>query len=343
MNDTLAQDIAVLVGLTGMSLVFVVLRMLARLMRKVSLGLDDYWILACAVLNLPYFGVVLWGLLDGEQGQHNTDLLPLSRLRIYLKSVYIAAILYSVIITFAKYSVLCLYRRIFGTALRQSTLVLFVLQSIWMIVCVFEGLLRCQPVAAAWNVVLPAKCQNFTLIVVAAEPFNALLDFVMVAMPVNIVRKLQLPTRHKITLSGIFVLGSFVGIMCIIRVIETQRGSADTGGKWVIAQMNTGIVCACLPTLRPILPKRSTIATTFRDLITSFRTTNRSSGSEGPGSPGATVGPVVNSRRNRYKNLTDDMVDYAHLTEAVGGDEPLDPKKDIPLNRIAIQQDVDVV
>ena len=61
MNDTLAQDIAVLVGLTSMSLIFVVLRILARLMRKVSLGPDDYWILACAVLNLPYLAVELWG------------------------------------------------------------------------------------------------------------------------------------------------------------------------------------------------------------------------------------------------------------------------------------------
>lgn len=94
--------------------------------------------------------------------------------------------------------------------MRRSLMVVFLLQTIWMLVCCFESIFRCKPIAASWNVqLLPtAKCQNFTLIVIAAEPFNALLDFVMVALPLHVIRTLQLSTRRKVTISAIFLLGS---------------------------------------------------------------------------------------------------------------------------------------
>lgn len=61
MKSLLTRDIALLVGLTSMSLVAVILRLFARYKTKVHLGADDYWILGCAILNLPYMAVALWG------------------------------------------------------------------------------------------------------------------------------------------------------------------------------------------------------------------------------------------------------------------------------------------
>lgn len=116
--------------------------------------------------------------------------------------------LYCIIITFAKYSVLCLYHRIFGKAIRRGIIAVAMIQTIWMVVCVCEGLFRCSPVQGAWDVTISAVCQNFQLIVIAAEPFNCFLDFVMVALPIRVVRSLQLPVRHKIAVSAIFLLGS---------------------------------------------------------------------------------------------------------------------------------------
>jgi hypothetical protein len=113
------------------------------------------------------------------------------------------------IISFAKYSVLYLYFRIFGKTLTKPLIVIGVLQTIWMIICVCMALFRCDPVAASWNPLLQAtaKCLDFKLIVLAAEPFNCALDFVMVILPVNPIRKLQLPLQKKILVSTIFLLG----------------------------------------------------------------------------------------------------------------------------------------
>ena len=61
MQATQANAIALVVGLTGMSTVVVLMRIFARTKTKISLGLDDYWILAAVVLNMAYLGVNIWG------------------------------------------------------------------------------------------------------------------------------------------------------------------------------------------------------------------------------------------------------------------------------------------
>ena len=124
------------------------------------------------------------------------------------QSVYVDALLYVVIISLAKFSVLCFYRRIFGSPVKLGISIIFLLQTIWAIVCIFLSIFRCKPIAGSWNVAIPAKCLSFELIVIAAEPFNCALDFLMVALPVKVIRTLQLSMKRKILLSGIFALGS---------------------------------------------------------------------------------------------------------------------------------------
>lgn len=111
------------------------------------------------------------------------------------------------IISFAKYSVLCFYRRIFGAPVKRNTMVVFVVQTVWMIVCCFELAFRCIPIEASWDPILPAKCQSLDLMIIVGEPLNCILDFIMVALPIRVIKNLQLPVKQKITVSGIFLLG----------------------------------------------------------------------------------------------------------------------------------------
>ena len=62
MNANEANSIALVVGLTGMSTVVVLMRVIARIKTKIGLGPDDYWILAAVILNMAYLGVNIWGL-----------------------------------------------------------------------------------------------------------------------------------------------------------------------------------------------------------------------------------------------------------------------------------------
>ena len=135
-----------------------------------------------------------------------------------------------------------------------------------------------------------------------------------------------------------------VGIMSIIRLIETEKGNALTNGLWGAAQLNVGIVCACLPTLRPIVPKSTILTTSFRNLITSLRARSISSGfrrTNGKGGPNSD--PVMNDRHDRYRNMINDGVDKAHLTGAIGGSDRFRPENDYPLNGIMVRRDIDIV
>ena len=61
MNTSIARYIIFIVILTSISLLSVGFRLLARRRSKVSLAADDYWIITCAVLVIPYMVTYLWG------------------------------------------------------------------------------------------------------------------------------------------------------------------------------------------------------------------------------------------------------------------------------------------
>ncbi|KAL8974142.1 MAG: hypothetical protein Q9197_001626 [Variospora fuerteventurae] len=126
-----------------------------------------------------------------------------------------------------------------------------------------------------------------------------------------------------------------VGFMCILRIIYTERGSVDTSGRWVYAQINVGIVCACLPTLKPVIPKGGAVTTTVRILLSSIRSSLGSTGSgKGQAADGKSNDASVINRHDRYHNISRDTVDKAHLTQAIGGSEPFEPSQDYPMDKI---------
>lgn len=134
-----------------------------------------------------------------------------------------------------------------------------------------------------------------------------------------------------------------VGIMAIVRIIFTAQSGADASGQWVYAQINVGIVCACLPTLKPLVPKDRTVMITFRNAVSSILLSLKSAGPNFSTKVQATDGrknsTSTGHRHDRYRNMSS----VAFLTEAVGGIEPFDPNRDFPMDKIRVRHDVDVV
>ena len=73
-----------------------------------------------------------------------------------------------------------------------------------------------------------------------------------------------MPTRQKIVVSGIFLLGAFVVISSIFRVVAMfdalipNRDTTWTRAPafyWATIETGVGIVSACLPTMRPLISK----------------------------------------------------------------------------------------
>jgi hypothetical protein len=93
---------------------------------------------------------------------------------------------------------------------------------------------------------------------------GVILDGLVLTLPWHPVWKLNMPTRRKVVVSGIFLLGAFVVISSIFRVVsmfDALVPNKDTTWTrapafyWATIETGIGIVSACLPTMRPLISK----------------------------------------------------------------------------------------
>jgi len=76
-------------------------------------------------------------------------------------------------------------------------------------------------------------------------------------------KTLHIPRKQKYSLLAVFAVGGFVCIVAILRlhaVYVISSSSDPTYGNvaaayWSSIELNTGIICASLPTIRPIIAK----------------------------------------------------------------------------------------
>lgn len=78
----------------------------------------------------------------------------------------------------------------------------------WAIGATVAICLKCTPVSLAWDPLVPGHCYDFRLFTLLVEVPNFLLDFVVMVLPIGVLRHLQVKMRYKISLALIFVMGS---------------------------------------------------------------------------------------------------------------------------------------
>jgi hypothetical protein len=93
---------------------------------------------------------------------------------------------------------------------------------------------------------------------------DVILDGLVLLIPWYPVWKLMMPVRQKVLVSGIFLLGGFVclsGIFRVIAMFDAMNFNPDRtyvrapAFYWATIETGIGIVSACLPTLRPLFSK----------------------------------------------------------------------------------------
>lgn len=139
----------------------------------------------------------------------------------YAKIVLIAEIVYVLGAALVKWAILLLYRRLFGSNRRFQ----YVLWSVGAFVSAYSLaevlviIFQCRPVDAAWNLsVTPSYCVNMSLGAIIVGALNAATDFLVLLLPIPVVLGLNLKTKWKLQLIGIFLLGGFVCLGSIYRV-----------------------------------------------------------------------------------------------------------------------------
>ena len=112
--------------------------------------------------------------------------------------------------TLVKLSILVLYRRIFCTpAFKKSTILVGTAVMVWFIVTLFTDIFQCRPFQAAFDpqLLFTTQCINVKDYYRGITASNLCLDVIILYMPLHMVWGLQLRTRQKIAVSGIFLLG----------------------------------------------------------------------------------------------------------------------------------------
>ena len=180
----------------------------------------------------------------------------------YMKAFYASIVVYNIAVCLTKVSILLQYKRLFANTIMQRLTVfgLFFL-SAWAVALAFLLTLICQPVAAFWDHTIPnGRCLDAPLIWYIMAGVNLVTDFCILTLPMPVIKSLQLPKRQKIMLLAVFCLGFFPCAVSIYRirtlrfVIDTKDPMFDNvdAATWSFLELTTGVLAACLPTLRPI-------------------------------------------------------------------------------------------
>ena len=169
-----------------------------------------------------------------------------------------------------KTSLILLYDRIFGIArpFHYTLIATWCIVASYFVACILTAIFECDPVSFYWNK-SPTRpggggsCIDETQFYRWNGVANLLIDLLILSLAVPMIWSLMLPARQKASLTAIFLLGAFVFIASVVRVTSFEKFQPDdltyTGvaaAIWTDVEQSIGIVCACLPCMRPLFGRQ---------------------------------------------------------------------------------------
>ncbi|KAJ4227040.1 hypothetical protein NW759_004414 [Fusarium solani] len=226
------------------------------------LGLDDALSVVTLVFANVFFYITMIGLRP-YLGRHVGTDVSMEQVVDFLRYLFAASLTYVFAIAFIKLTILALYWKLFSITARVPIAILFSSVVIWMVVLVFVATFSCNPVEKQWNILIEhGKCMEQKPVYLGGSLPNVIIDFVLVGMPLPSVFRLNIPLGRRLILAGMFTLGFFICIVSIIRLTIVMSIRTDDRNVtynlrdfmlWSTVEINIGLVCACLPSMRPLL------------------------------------------------------------------------------------------
>ncbi|KAJ5966241.1 hypothetical protein N7481_012955 [Penicillium waksmanii] len=228
-------------------------------------GWDDYTIIVSYFMGLAIYVLHVYMVRYGF-GQNIWD-IDFPEITEFYKLFQALAVMYKIQISLAKISVVLFLLRIFQTPMfRYVAYGLIGINAAIGITWAFVDSFRCLPVHLTWNGWTneePGQCINFINSILVNCLVNIFVDAVTIVLPVWEVSKLQMPLRKKITVALMFIVGSLLTIIAIIRVIvfwNNRWGVNQTVGLypliyWSVIECQISILCACLPASRALIAR----------------------------------------------------------------------------------------
>ncbi|KAJ5419970.1 hypothetical protein N7465_002489 [Penicillium sp. CMV-2018d] len=216
----------------------------------------------------------------------------------------------------------------------------------WGIAIILVSVFQCTPIARAWDTRIPGTCINLKASFIGNAVPNIVTDILILSLPVRVVWGLHASITHRLSIIGIFLLGSlfvypflhvvtglwhviFTSVYRFTTLFEfNPTDIAWTLGKsctWCIVESSTGIISACMPTLRPlflILPSK----------FSSQSGTQRTRTTDVDRSKGYELDNSALRPANEPRNKTKVHLDVSHADDG--------SEDEVPLNAIRVQQDM---
>ncbi|KAI1384571.1 uncharacterized protein F4822DRAFT_367163 [Hypoxylon trugodes] len=257
-----------------LTIVAVVARFYSRRLCRAGLSADDWLALASLVFILALNGIFIAGTVQGAITGHSpiennwpvtTDLEHLAQ-----KYKYAFQTTEKVAFGLIKLSFVFLWKRIFNRA-RQVVVFCWVMVGVliaWFLAFFFATVFQCGT-RWTWNWapigIFLTQCANTLTLLTVFTATDIVTDFIIMFMPVPMIWKLHMPTKKKIGITSIFMVGLFTIGAGIARMYIYLVTSYDKETNpdfiadftlfilWSEIEANIAIIVCCMPTLGPVV------------------------------------------------------------------------------------------
>ncbi|KAI0115956.1 hypothetical protein GGR51DRAFT_546232 [Nemania sp. FL0031] len=254
--------LGVVISLLILSTISFILRIWARFATGARLWWDDYWMFwvmaVCILMSIFDF----LGLVYGS-GTHQAD-LPKATATMFVKILWVYMLIWATGVFSVKIGILLFYWRVFQrtASFRLGAMIVTFISTGIFLSNFFSFTFQCFPVQTFWDPDLDGHCINQNAFYLASAIINVFGDIAVLSLPLPIIWNLQASRSKKWSLSFLFLLGAFVVVASIFRIVAvTQIDPMDFsftnvgGGLWSTVEVEVGFICANLPAVRPLLFK----------------------------------------------------------------------------------------
>ncbi|OJD25821.1 hypothetical protein ACJ73_02808 [Blastomyces percursus] len=256
---------------TSLAALLVAARFYTRGLLVKKIGSDDWTCLVSLMLSIVFMGLVIGGKRTLNERVEWKSALGGSKTEISFDTFKKQVILlwasvpvYNASLFCTKASISLQYHRIFpGSRIRiacYGALAFLTLYGLWVVIGSF---LTCVPVKRFWDDTVEGSCMSRDALWLSTAIAHIVTDIILLAMPMPILIRLNLPKRQRIGLVLVLALGGFVCITSGLRLESVRQvaTSADmiqsnaAASSWSAVECNVAIICCSLPTLRPLITR----------------------------------------------------------------------------------------
>ncbi|EMD62127.1 hypothetical protein GGP41_002403 [Bipolaris sorokiniana] len=253
--------LAVTIVFTVASCTTVALRLYTRKILLRHVTSDDYAILLAQIFGLGLTAINIVCFTVGGIGRHIQFVMD--KLPMFLKLVYSAMAVYNATQIATKISLMLQYRHIFPSSTMRAICnwsVAFLIA--WGIAQQIYTSFACGIAQLIYPKTVACIRPDIPFLLNGA--MNMVTDFAILMVPIKPVVQLQINKLRKAYLLIVLCLGLVVCVISAVRLAQQVHVNKNiTDGTWIMAttamlsivETNLGIMCACVPTLRPLVKR----------------------------------------------------------------------------------------